>query len=105
MQVTVEVLPGLERKVVVKVPGTGVQSEIEKRLKDLAPRVKIDGFRPGKVPFNIVRQRYEDSVRREVVSEIIGSSYQEAIQQEKLAPAGLPKIDLATVIPRPSIRI
>ncbi|HVV68049.1 MAG TPA: trigger factor [Gammaproteobacteria bacterium] len=99
MQVTVEVLPGLERKVVVKVPGSGVQSEIEKRLKDLAPKVKIDGFRPGKVPFNIVRQRFEDSVRREVVSEVIGSSYQEAIQQEKLTPAGLPKIDLATVIP------
>ncbi len=99
MQVTVEVLPGLERKMLVKVPSEGVQKEVEKRLKDLAPRVKIDGFRPGKVPFTIVRQRYEDSVRREVVSEVIGSTYQEALQQEKLTPAGLPKVHLSSLVP------
>jgi trigger factor len=99
MQVTVEVLPGLERKMLVKVPSEGVQKEIEKRLKDMAPQVKLDGFRPGKVPFNIVRQRFEDSIRREVVSEVIGATYQQALQQEKLVPAGVPKVHLATVVP------
>lgn len=99
MQVTVEVLPGLERKMTVNVPSEGVQSEVEKRLKDMLPRVAIAGFRKGKVPFNVVRQHYEDSVRREVISEVIGSTYQAALEQEKLMPVGLPNVHLSTTPP------
>jgi len=63
----------------------------------LAGRVKIDGFRPGKVPFAVVKKRYADSVRYEVVEKLLGSSFQDAANKEQLRVAGLPEIDLKTM--------
>lgn len=94
MQVTVEQLSGLERKITVKLPAEEINKEIEKRLKDLVPKVKIDGFRPGKVPESVVRQRYMGALRGEVLSDVIQNSYYKALEQENLHPAGMPKIDV-----------
>ncbi len=94
MQVTIQVLNGLERKMSVKLPSANLEEKIEKRLREIAPNAKIPGFRAGKVPFNIIKQRYEDSVRGEVISKVIGSSYQEALKQENIIPAGLPHLTL-----------
>jgi len=90
MQVTVEALNGLQRKVIVKVPAEGIEQEINKRIDNLINRAKIPGFRSGKVPPQMVRERFGTSVRSEVISEVLQSTYHQAIQKEKLIPAGMP---------------
>jgi trigger factor len=66
---------------------------VEKKLKDLSKTVRIDGFRPGKVPLKVVQQKFGGHVRQEVIGDVIESSYQEALIQEKVRPAGMPSID------------
>lgn len=99
MQVSVETTSGLERKLTVQVPADRIEGEVTSRLKDLARRVKIDGFRPGKVPISVVKKRYDGSVRQEVVGEILKSTFQEAITQENLRLVGEPKIDAKELQP------
>jgi trigger factor len=94
MQATVEVLNGLQRKITVTAPAEHVEQEIEKRLKNLAKKIKLDGFRPGKAPMQVVRTQYGESLRQEVLGEVIDKTYREAITQEKLIPACLPHIEL-----------
>lgn len=93
MQVSVETTSGLERRMTVTVPKENVDGEVEKRLKDLAGRVKIDGFRPGKVPFSVVRKKFAGQVSQEVMGEVMQNSFYEAVTQEKLRPAGMPLIE------------
>lgn len=93
MQVSLETTSGLERRMKVQVPAERVEREVEDRLKSLSKRAKIDGFRPGKVPFNVVKQRFGDQVRSEVVTDLLQSSFNEALAQKKLNPAGGPRID------------
>lgn len=93
MQVSVETLEGLERKVTISVPTAKVEEEVNSRLKGLAQKVKVDGFRPGKVPMHLVTSRFSDGVRQEVARDMVQSSLFEALQQHKLAPAGYPNIE------------
>ena len=95
MQVSVETTEGLERKMTVELPKDEINQEIGKRLQDLVKKVKINGFRPGKVPLSVVKKRYGGSVRQEVMSDQIQNSYYQALQQEKLKAAGYPKIDVS----------
>jgi trigger factor len=75
------------------VPAARVDSEVDVRLQRAAKDVKLDGFRPGKVPMSVVRQRFGAGVRQEVIGEVMSQSFQEAIVQEQLRPAGQPKIE------------
>ncbi|MGQ3890241.1 trigger factor [Legionella sp. CNM-1927-20] len=93
MQVSVETLKGLERKVTVSVPTEKVEEEVKLRLRSLARKVKIAGFRPGKVPMNIVQSRYSDSVREEVAREMVQSTLYEALKDKELVPAGAPSVE------------
>lgn len=93
MQVSVETLSDLERRVTVQVPAEKVAKEIEDRLQSLSRRVKVDGFRPGKVPLKLVKKMYGDQVRYEAISELIQHTLQDALIQEKLSPLGGPKIE------------
>lgn len=93
MQVSVETLKGLERKVTVSVPTEKVEEEVSLRLKNLARKVKVDGFRPGKVPMHVVNSRYSDSVREEVAREMVQSTLFEALQKNELVPAGFPSVE------------
>ncbi len=93
MQVSIEILEGLARKMTVHVPSERVSEVVEKKLKDLSKTVRIDGFRPGKVPLKVVQQKFGAHVRQEAVGAVIESSYQEALIQEKIRPAGMPSID------------
>jgi trigger factor len=93
MQVTVETTQGLERRVKVQVPEDRVQGEVSKRLTNIAQSARLPGFRPGKAPMKVIAQRYGKQVREEVVGEIVQSSFQDAIAQESLRPAGTPTID------------
>lgn len=93
MQISVEATSGLERRMTIGLPADRIDSEVEKRLKDTARRVRIDGFRPGKVPVSVVRQRYGQGIRDEVISDVMRSSYVEAVSQEKITPAGMPSVE------------
>lgn len=96
MQSSVEHLEGLTHKLTVEVPAERLDQEVEKRLKDIRPRIRIDGFRPGKVPPAVVKQKYGDSVRQDVLSEIIDETYREAIKDGGYAPAASPQIELVS---------
>jgi trigger factor len=93
MEVSVETLRGLERKVTVSVPSQKVEEEVSLRLKNLARKAKVDGFRPGKVPFNVVVNRYSQSVREEVVRDMMQSTLFDALQKNDLVPAGYPYVE------------
>ncbi|HEY1992540.1 MAG TPA: trigger factor [Gammaproteobacteria bacterium] len=93
MQVSLEKSEGLERRITVQVPAERVERETEDRLKSLSKRAKVDGFRPGKVPFKVVKQRFGDQVRSDVLNDLLQSTYTEALAQQKLNPAGGPRID------------
>lgn len=93
MQVSVERTGNLERRLTVQVPAKRVEEEVDSRLRNLARRVKMDGFRPGKVPFKVVKRKYDRQVRTEVVSDLMRQTLQEALHQEDLHPAGGPKIE------------
>jgi trigger factor len=93
MQVSIEALEGLERRMTVQIPFDRVSEAVEKKLRDLSKTVRIDGFRPGKVPLKVVQQKFGGHVRQEVIGDVIESSYQEALIQEKIRPAGMPSID------------
>lgn len=93
MQVSVEATGGLERRMTVQVPEERVEKEVEGRLQRLARTAKLKGFRPGKVPMNVVKSHYGAQVRQEVVGDVIQSSFYEAVVKENLRPAGLPTIE------------
>lgn len=95
MKVTVETLEGLERKITVQITADRISQAVDKKINSIKKTVKVDGFRPGKVPVNIIKKMYGGSIRQEVFGDVIESSYQEAIDQEKLRAAGMPKIDIA----------
>ncbi|MGI8739534.1 MAG: trigger factor [Gammaproteobacteria bacterium] len=92
MQVSLETTNGLGRKLTIEIPPERIDPEVEKRLKSMARRVNVAGFRPGKVPMRIVKQRFGDQVLREVSEEVLRDSFQEAIVQKALRPAGGPHI-------------
>ena len=92
MAVTVETLEKLERKITLSLPLGSIQSEVETRLKKMARTVKMDGFRPGKVPMNVVAQRYGYSVHYEVMNDKVGQAFSDAANEAKLRVAGQPRI-------------
>ena len=92
MAVTVETLDKLERKITLSLPMRSIQSEVENRLKRLARTVKMDGFRPGKVPLSVVSQRYGYSVQYEVINDKVGEAFANAANEANLRVAGQPRI-------------
>jgi trigger factor len=93
MQVSIETTSGLERRLTVGVPADTVDTEVDARLQQAVKNVRLPGFRPGKVPMKVMRQRFGASVRQEVLGEVMSRSFQEAVVQEKLRPAGTPTIE------------
>ena len=91
---SVETLEGLKRRVVIELDEQQVKKDIEDRLQNLARRVRVDGFRPGKVPVKVVRNMHGDEVENEVIGEAIGKKYQAILTELKLEPAGQPVIDV-----------
>lgn len=93
MQVSVETTGALGRRMTVQIPAERVDLEVDSRLKRLAKTARLDGFRPGKVPFRVVQRRYGPQVRAEVVSEVMQSTLQEALAQQQLRPAAGPSLE------------
>ena len=92
MAVSVETLEKLERKMTLTLPVNLIQNEVQSRLRRLAKTVKMDGFRPGKVPMNVVAQRYGYSVHYEVMNDKVGEAFSSAANEAKLRVAGQPRI-------------
>ena len=92
MAVTVETLEKLERKIVLSLPLASIQTEVDARLKRMARTVKMDGFRPGKVPMSVVAQRYGYSVQYEVLNDKVGEAFAAAASEAQLRVAGQPRI-------------
>lgn len=93
MQVSIETTSGLERRLTVGVPADRVDQQVDARLLKAAKDVRLPGFRPGKVPMKVMRQRFGAGVRQEVLGEVMSQSFQEAVMQENLRPAGQPQIE------------
>ncbi len=93
MAVAVETLDKLERKMTLSLPVATIQNEVSARLKKLARTVKMDGFRPGKVPMSVVSQRYGYSVHHEVINDKIGEAFFTAANEAQLRVAGQPQIN------------
>ena len=92
MTVNVETLEKLERKITLTLPVGIIQSEVDARLKKIARTAKMDGFRPGKVPMNVVAQRYGYSIQYEVMNDKVGEAFAVAANEAKLRVAGQPRI-------------
>jgi trigger factor len=93
MQVSVEATGKLERRMQVQVPAQRVSEEITSRLKTLSRTARLNGFRPGKAPMTVIRRQFGVQVHREVIGELLQSSFAEAISAQHLAPAGSPRIE------------
>lgn len=94
MQVSVETTEGLGRKLTLEIPAEKVDGEVEKRIADTAKKARIPGFRAGKVPKKVVKQRFGGSIRGEVLGTLINESFQQAVTDEALSPVGSPQIDI-----------
>ncbi len=97
MQVSVESIGKLERRMQVQVPAERVSEEIATRLKNLSRTARLKGFRPGKAPLTVIRRQFGQQVHREVIGELMQSSFAEAVSQKQLAPAGSPRIEPKSV--------
>ncbi len=99
MQISIETTSGLERRLTISVPSEAFEERISSRLGDAANRMRLPGFRPGKVPLKEVRRRYGGAVRAEVAGELMQSSFFDAVRQEDLTPAGQPSLEVVKMEP------
>jgi trigger factor len=104
MQISMTTTQGLERRLEVAVPGERVAGEVDARLRQLGRTARIKGFRPGKVPFAVLRRQFGSQVHAETVSDLMRSTFAEAVSQQKLRPAGGPRIEPIAVAPGTELR-
>lgn len=93
MQVSLENTTAIERRMTVGIPSDKVDAAVNQRLQEASRTVKINGFRPGKVPMSVVQKRYGAGIRQEVVGEMMRDAYMQALEEQKLQPAGYPKFE------------
>jgi trigger factor len=99
MHVSLSATGGLERRLEVAIPATEIAAEVEQRLKQISRTARLKGFRPGKAPFAVVRKQFGEQVHAEVVSDVMRSSFAQALSQEKLQPAAGPRIEPIDMAP------
>jgi len=99
MQVSVESTSGLERRMEVSVPKEQIEQAVDERLKRVSRTAKLKGFRPGKAPIKVIRQQFGAQVRQEVLSELMQSSFAQAVTEAKLLPAAGPRIEPISIAP------
>ncbi|WP_462329897.1 trigger factor [Thiohalocapsa halophila] len=93
MQVTVEAGEGLARRMTVELPADDVEQQVDQKLREVARQARLPGFRPGKVPMRVLRQRFGESVRGEVLGEMVQSTFPQAVAEQELRLAGQPQIE------------
>jgi trigger factor len=98
MQVSIETIEGLERRMTIAVPSEKVDTAVNERLRDAAKNANLNGFRKGKVPFKVIKSKFGRGVQQEVLGELMSQTFYEAINQESLKPAGQPRIEASEFI-------
>jgi trigger factor len=93
MQVSVETTSGLGRKMTIQVPAQQIEKEFDKRVQDIAKKAKIDGFRPGKIPAKVIKQRFAERIKAEVAQEVMQATLYEALKEKDITPAGMPQVE------------
>jgi len=104
MEVSLSDTGGLSRRLEVAVPATEVAKEVQQRLKRLSRTARLKGFRPGKAPLAVITKQFGEQVRAEVLSDLMRSSFAQAVTQEKLRPAGGPRIEPIAVGPETDLK-
>jgi trigger factor len=104
MEVSLSETGGLSRRLEVAVPATEVAKEVQQRLKRLSRTARLKGFRPGKAPLAVITKQFGDQVRAEVLSDLMRSSFAQAVNQEKLRPAGGPRIEPIALGPESDLK-
>ncbi|MFV8571266.1 trigger factor [Marinobacter sp. SBS5] len=97
MQVSVETTSNIERRMTIGVPAQEIDQAVQKRLQETARTVRLNGFRPGKVPMSVVKRRFGDSIRQEIVGEVMRDNYIKALQEQDINPAGWPQFEPKTM--------
>tara|TARA_R110002072_G_scaffold4663_6_gene32523 strand:- start:22344 stop:23738 length:1395 start_codon:yes stop_codon:yes gene_type:complete len=97
MQVSIETTTGLERRMTVGIPAAEIESAVAARLNEAAKTVRINGFRKGKVPMKVIKNRFGAGVRQEVVGDVMSRSYYAALNEKGIKPAGQPRIEPKTL--------
>lgn len=95
MQVSVESVGNLERRMTLSLPADQLDSAVAARLREIARTAKLKGFRPGKVPTKVIEQRFGQQVRGEILDEMLGDSFRNAVRENELQLAGSPRIEPA----------
>ena len=98
MQVSVENVSAVEKRLKIQVPAEEVKSKIDARLREIGKQVRLKGFRPGRIPFSVLNQRYGPQARQEVIQQETQTALQQAIEQESLRIAANPRLDEAPVL-------
>ena len=93
MEVSVENTGGLARRMTVQVPAERVDEEVRSRLQSLVQTIRLDGFRPGKVPLRVIEQKFGKRVRLEVIDQVVNTTMQEALSRESIRLASDPSIE------------
>jgi trigger factor len=104
MQVSIESTGALERRMEVSVPKERVEKAVDERLQRVSRTARLKGFRPGKAPIKVIRQQFGAQVRQEVLSDLLQSSFAEAVTQQKLTPTGGPRIEPLSTAPGEDLR-
>src|ERR1700750_1310987 len=104
MQVSLTATGGLERRLEVAIPAAEIDGEVAQRLNRISRTARLKGFRPGKAPIAVIRQQYGDQVQSEVINDLMRKSFFEAVQREKLNPAGGPRIEPISMAPGADIK-
>jgi trigger factor len=98
MQVSVENTSSVEKRLTIQVPAEEVNKQIDARLRELGKQVRLKGFRPGRIPFSVLRQRYGPQAKAEVIQQTAQASLQQAIEQESLRIAANPRLEEEPVL-------
>src|ERR1700752_1474674 len=104
MEVSVSDTGGLARRLEVAVPATEVANAVQQRLKRLSRTARLKGFRPGKAPLAVITKQFGDQVRAEVLSDLVRSSFAQAVTEQKLRPAGGPRIEPIAMGPETDLK-
>ena len=93
MQVSVESSSAVEKRLKIQVPAEEINPQVDARLREIGKQVRLKGFRPGRVPFSVLRQRFGEQAKGEVIQQTVQTSLQKAIEQESLRIAAAPRLD------------
>jgi len=93
MQVSVENVSSVETRLEIQVPADEVKKKIDARLREIGKQVKLKGFRPGRIPFSVLNQRFGQQAKQEVIQQTAQSALQQALQQKPLRIAAKPRVE------------